>query len=607
MSRTRRHAASPIQLFPFLAVLVSALGALVLLLVAVNRQVTIQAAVAARQALLQQTKEGEAALTGNRIALQRELTSLKAQIRAVHDQQRVLESKMESTRREAGANTLRFQALKQSVDEVRETRVANQARIEAIRREIAAIDAARSKMKDQAQEPDVRFVPLVHPGANGTARQPIYLECSALGITVQPEGVLFPAQALQGPEGQAALARVIQILSQHYLERDVGKDVAHAYREWEPYPLLLIRPDGATLSYVARGILEQSNLPFGYELIEADWKLQFPESDPVARNILLAALDARRTGGGVPRDSESGALSGPGAFRGVAGRSNRPDGQFAIAPNLGRILGFESPSSAVVAGNSTHERGEGQPLQLRPADDRSGDNSNEDQRSPRGTPRAAPRTQPSANPPSSSESTKESGISTGRHLRSTAAGNSSASHSESSSGIGNRERNALPDSEGGSYPAGELDQILGTASSNRARFNSTVPIPRNIEIECYADGLLIRNSRRFVRVQDPADMKREMPGLVEAVRRTVAAWGPSGTIFHWQPTVHCLIHAGGLEMYYGLWKALSPSSFTIQHVLLARDGLDWTGTMFLGELARDVQPGPVDREAFFVQGITLDH
>ena len=58
MSRTRRSSSSPVSLFPFLAVLVSTLGALILLLLAINRRAAQQAiAKAAESALAQISAE----------------------------------------------------------------------------------------------------------------------------------------------------------------------------------------------------------------------------------------------------------------------------------------------------------------------------------------------------------------------------------------------------------------------------------------------------------------------------------------------------------------------------------------------------------------------
>ena len=77
MSRKRRDASSPVQLFPFLAVLVSAMGALVLLLLSINRQATLQAIAKSVAELMQRTSSEEESLARNRQALQREIDALQ--------------------------------------------------------------------------------------------------------------------------------------------------------------------------------------------------------------------------------------------------------------------------------------------------------------------------------------------------------------------------------------------------------------------------------------------------------------------------------------------------------------------------------------------------
>ena len=65
-------------------------------------------------------------------------------------------------------------------------------------------------------------------------------------------------------------------------------------RDGEPYPLLLVRPDGIIAYAVARAAIKASYTEFGYELIGADWKLRFPDPDlGLARAASGALADAR--------------------------------------------------------------------------------------------------------------------------------------------------------------------------------------------------------------------------------------------------------------------------------------------------------------------------
>ena len=44
----------------------------------------------------------------------------------------------------------------------------------------------------------------------------------------------------------------------------------------QPYPLLLVRPEGIMAFYAARAAMASWASEFGYELLEPDRKLQFP-------------------------------------------------------------------------------------------------------------------------------------------------------------------------------------------------------------------------------------------------------------------------------------------------------------------------------------------
>ena len=50
--------------------------------------------------------------------------------------------------------------------------------------------------------------------------------------------------------------------------------------EGEPYPLLLVRPDGIMAYECALAAMKSWGPDFGYELINVDWHLNYPPADP---------------------------------------------------------------------------------------------------------------------------------------------------------------------------------------------------------------------------------------------------------------------------------------------------------------------------------------
>ena len=62
----------------------------------------------------------------------------------------------------------------------------------------------------------------------------------------------------------------------------------------EPYPLLLVRPDGVEAYYAAREAMSSWGSEFGYEFIDQDWKLEFRPPDPEMVDGMRLAVDEAR-------------------------------------------------------------------------------------------------------------------------------------------------------------------------------------------------------------------------------------------------------------------------------------------------------------------------
>jgi hypothetical protein len=129
-----------------------------------------------------------------------------------------------------------------------------------------------------------------YQGRNGTDRRPIYIECRENLIVLQPEGVELTPRDFVGQFGPGnPLAAAVRAKSE-YLARQAPPGAART----EPYPLMLVRPEGVAAYYAARAALDSWGSDFGYELIGSDWRLKFPEPDPqLARLTREVVADAR--------------------------------------------------------------------------------------------------------------------------------------------------------------------------------------------------------------------------------------------------------------------------------------------------------------------------
>ena len=196
MSRTRRKSSSPVSLFPFLAVLVSTMGALILLLVAINRRVAMQAVAKAAESVLAQTSAEEQWLNHRRRQLAEEVAVLERDLALVGgDQQRVEEQARLAAQR-ARSHADQTAATQQALGRLDHQRELNEQEINAIRRQLEGLDAAKARLREEQMKADRAFVPVVHPGSGGTVRQPIYVECTADSLIIQPEGIALPPGAL---------------------------------------------------------------------------------------------------------------------------------------------------------------------------------------------------------------------------------------------------------------------------------------------------------------------------------------------------------------------------------------------------------------------------
>jgi len=168
---------------------------------------------------------------------------------------------------------------------------------------------ARLKLK-QAQASS-KYSIVAFDGRSGTTRRPIFIECTKESIRFLPEGVEITAGDLLGftPDNNPLLAGAQRLL--HYW---IAKaQTSGNPNEPEPYVLLLVRPSGSVAYYAARRMLQGLDQSVGYELIEADWDLHLPPADPQAKAICELAV--RQSLGHrlpLPRDFRKSLGSGSG-------------------------------------------------------------------------------------------------------------------------------------------------------------------------------------------------------------------------------------------------------------------------------------------------------
>lgn len=319
MSR-RPASAHALEIFPFLAVLICTMGALILLLLAMtqrNRLIAISKARAAmREAAIVRSDEPledqpptaaelskaerEERRRRREAEWQRQLADFIARrdrqrdVVAEHDQNLAeSERKLRESNERLQKSQLRLAALETEQVELTEDEKKLLAEQEQTGARVALTQRRLERLKQQQATAPTKYALVPYDGASGSTRRPLCVECTGKGLRILPEDEFLGPEELDGfTSNYNPLLAGLKALADYWQsERTVSDD------RREPYVLLLVRPSGSVSYYVARKMIAGLRVPFGYELIEEDWPLDMPKSDPEAKRLahgaIIATLSAR--------------------------------------------------------------------------------------------------------------------------------------------------------------------------------------------------------------------------------------------------------------------------------------------------------------------------
>jgi hypothetical protein len=287
--RAPHRPAAGIQAFPFLAVLLCTTGALVVLLIVFAHHGQCLAAQAKANAQSVQAEvDGQeldwriSQLQQARDKTESQLTDERMRLSHIEDHERRLRDE--------------FERLKTSVLEMQRTTIAglNQRRqtsaeLDQLKNKIAQTEAEVEEARHDSKNKGVCYSVVPYRGPNQTRRRPIYIECNADEVILQPEGIAFKESDFEGPLGPSnPLAAALRAVREQIAAQPNGP-----VKE-EPYPLLLVRPEGIGAYYAARAALVSWGSEFGYELVGADWNLQYPEADAQLRQTIRTVVAEAR-------------------------------------------------------------------------------------------------------------------------------------------------------------------------------------------------------------------------------------------------------------------------------------------------------------------------
>lgn len=289
MSRAKRRSEilAP-ALFPFMAVLLCLIGALVLILALTVTNSHASARREAELALLEAKEKVNLAQTVSE-ELQSQREEMKKLVEARRRQLQDIEDHINRLQEELESLQHRWKALEEKKD-------SSETAIEQKKREASKlqseIDAKKRELVEEIEKQKKKkpaFAILPYSGKNGTTRRPIYIECTSQGLVLQPEGISIANRDLIPPGPGNPLSTALRMMRQVYSNADAKYGISQS-----PYPLLLVRPDGIEAYARAREAMSDWDDQFGYELIDRDMELSFPPGVPGMKESVAEAVAAAK-------------------------------------------------------------------------------------------------------------------------------------------------------------------------------------------------------------------------------------------------------------------------------------------------------------------------
>jgi len=382
--RRSRHKLQ-VSTFPFLAVLLGAMGALILLLLVMDRRSKIVArnkAIAAhaiqvaakskrqdhhlhdeeaRRAEWERKRRELHELLGaqeKELALER--NNLDAKLNGVTQdlkmEKKALTDLEKNLLEERGRLDVKSQLLTQMrLGIARSAKLDDASKLEAeeLARDLAQLERVLQEAKTLKSQEQETYSLVPYRGKLGESRQPVYVECTATGLIFHPE-----RRRLENPEfdiltfRNAVQRRGVELVRE---KRDPDRPSRPPLPKVtsDPYVLFLVRPDGLESYYNATTALRGFELDFGYEFIDAQWSLDFSQGEGIGGQKLSLPHGPSKVP--KPTGAPKGTFAGQGfPSSGLATRNGPSLGPIAgssLSEGLGAgRFGFGPPGSGIKQG-----------------------------------------------------------------------------------------------------------------------------------------------------------------------------------------------------------------------------------------------------------------
>jgi biopolymer transport protein ExbD len=547
MNRKRRHREQlSVSLFPFLAVLICTLGVLIVLLVLAVKSADTQ--VKSAHASNTQERESREALIEKQqqeIEHLNDLVDLRnTQIEGIQEVRPDALRRLEDARQrrahiEADLRTSDQQARRlleeyerlQTAETDSTSEPIDQSALGQLKKQIATAKEKRDAKRIESQKtPSKKYSIQPYRGRGGTLRRPIFVECTKDKLILQPHGIElaqtdFIPPIETGNMLDAALLTVRSYFQKYKLAKETEK----------PYPLLVVRSDGAATYGLARRAMTSWDDEFGYELVEANLPIDFGTPDPqLAEEIKKAIAESRRRQRAIAARramATANGSAGRGDRFGQTGSNQRPG--FRVSGSRGGFVaengqvGFANGSSNGTS--NTGSRNAGYANQAL-------DSNNTQQAS----------FERSSNN-SSNQSTSGRQANQNNQQSATAAANSFGDGSGSSK---ISSPNAAP------APKESLAARRGTNWALPTQTSGATGYVRPVRVICQHDRFIVQNATgKPTEILFQGDPVSTVDALVNETWNRIESWGIAGSNAYWKPDLRVTVR-NGAEQSFQQFKAL---------------------------------------------------
>ena len=298
--RKKNRTQLSVSLFPFLAVLICTLGVLIVMLVMAVKSADVQSA--KKQAEDDSGKLAEIDELNDAVSLDQIRINGMASVRpdALEKLQQsrshrsYLELEVRKTKRELARAIEQWNRLQSAAEPVVSSEKFSENRGKLVLAELEEeILKIRSEIKNKRESNAVikptTYVIEPYRGRGGTFRRPIFIECLKDEIVLQPSGIRLRKDEFVLPLQPGNMLDSALLANREYWQRYdlVGE-------EGNPYPLVIVRPEGAETFVLVRRAMQSWDDEFGYELVDGGKMLGFGQKDPQLIQEVEEAIEEAR-------------------------------------------------------------------------------------------------------------------------------------------------------------------------------------------------------------------------------------------------------------------------------------------------------------------------